>query len=144
VAHFLFNVTGGAHEAADVLGARRWGIGADEPHADALSPGGHVLIYLAPDRSFVARADIATPVHAWTPAERDAYPGDAATGVVLTNVEHWERPVPLDMVVSRIDPTGPNPQVQANAAVGFRSAVVRITEDEYQTAMTTCRAHQRT
>jgi EVE domain len=144
MAHFLFNVSGGEREAARLVEARMWGIGADAPHADALSPGDLVLIYAGSSaRSFVARAEVATPVHRWTPAERDAYPGDPARGVVLRNVERWDRSVPLDLVVSRIDPTASNPQVQANARGGFPSAVVRITEGEYETAVTTCRAHQR-
>ena len=38
----------------------------------------------------------------------------------------------MEAVVQRIDPTGSNPLVQANAAAGFRSDVVRITGDEYE------------
>jgi hypothetical protein len=38
-------------------------------------------------------------------------------------------------VVQRIDPTGSNPLVQANAAVGFRMGVVLITGEEYENAL---------
>jgi hypothetical protein len=38
----------------------------------------------------------------------------------------------MDTVVQRIDPTGSQPLVQANAAAGFRYDVVRITDDEYE------------
>jgi hypothetical protein len=37
--------------------------------------------------------------------------------------------------VQRIDPTGSNPYVQENAAAGFRTDVVRITDDEYEAAL---------
>ena len=38
----------------------------------------------------------------------------------------------MDVVVRRIDPTASNPFVQTNAAVGFRTCVVRVTADEYE------------
>jgi hypothetical protein len=41
----------------------------------------------------------------------------------------------MDAVVQRIDPTASNPRVQANAVAGFRTGVVRITADEYETAL---------
>ena len=41
----------------------------------------------------------------------------------------------MGAVVQRIDPTGSNPIVQANAAVGFRTGVVLITADEYENAV---------
>jgi hypothetical protein len=41
----------------------------------------------------------------------------------------------MDTVVQWIDPTASNPRVQANAAAGFRMGVVRITGDEYETAL---------
>jgi len=46
-------------------------------------------------------------------------------------------------VAQRIDPTESNPRVQANAAAGFRAGVVRITDDEYETALTLSRAARR-
>jgi len=38
-------------------------------------------------------------------------------------------------VVQRIDPTGSNPVVQANAALGFQMGVVLITADEYENTL---------
>jgi hypothetical protein len=41
----------------------------------------------------------------------------------------------MDSVVERIDPTATNPLVQANAAVGFQTGVVLITDDEFETTL---------
>ena len=118
-----------------------WGVGRGERHSDALAPGDLALIYLpAPEPEFVARAELATAVHDWSPSELEAYPGDSPSGVLLAWVEEWDPVVPMDAVVRRIDPTGSNPYVQANAAAGFRSDVVRITDDEYEAALALSRA----
>ena len=58
-----------------------------------------------------------------------------ANGVVLSHVEEWDPAVPMGAVVQQVDPTASNPHVQANAAAGFRTGVVRITGDEYETAL---------
>ena len=84
---------------------------------------------------FIGCAELATAVHEWTPSEAAAYPGDSAAGVLLASVEEWDLAVPMESVVQRIDPTGSNPIVQTNAAVGFRMGVVLITADEYQNAL---------
>jgi hypothetical protein len=55
--------------------------------------------------------------------------------VVLAHVEEWDPPVPMAAVVERIDPTGSNPLVQANAAAGFDAGVVLITGSEYEGAV---------
>jgi hypothetical protein len=113
-----------------------WGVGRNERHRDALAPGDLALIYLsAPEAEFIGRAELATAVHEWTPSEAAAYPGDSASGVLLAHVDEWDPAVPMDTVVQRIDPTGSNPLVQANAAVGFRMGVVLITRDEYENAL---------
>ena len=120
-----------------------WGIADDERHRDALAPGDRVLIYLAPPvAELIGRAVLATAAHAWGAAEAQAYPGDSAGGVLLSAVERWERAVPMATVVTRIDPTGSNPAVQANATAGFRTGVVRITEDEYEAAVSASRELQ--
>jgi hypothetical protein len=49
----------------------------------------------------------------------------------------------MDAVVARVDPTGSNPEVQANARAGFRAGVVGITEYEYETAVAVAREAQR-
>ena len=58
------------------------------------------------------------------------HPVRAVSGVLLGDVEDWTSGVPLDVAVQRIDPTGSNPYVQANAA-GFGAGVVQITVNEY-------------
>ena len=61
-------------EAARLLRVRMWGVDADEPHRDALSFGDLVLIYLAaPEQVFIGRAELASPVHDWTPSEVQEY-----------------------------------------------------------------------
>ncbi|HST25409.1 MAG TPA: hypothetical protein VLJ76_05425 [Gaiellaceae bacterium] len=130
MAHYIFNLmTGNASEAAGFLRARMWGVGAEEPHGDALGPGDLALVYLAaPVRTFVARAEVASPVHEWTPAEEHAYPGYSAGGVLLGHVEEWDPPVPMSAVLSKIDRS-------AGARSDFETGVVRITAGEYETAV---------
>jgi hypothetical protein len=137
MAHYLFNFSGGdRRQATALLRAKMWGVGRNERHRDALAPGDLALIYLsAPEAEFIGRAELATAVHEWTPSEAAAYPGDSASGVLLAHVDEWDPAVPMNTVVQRIDPTGSNPLVQANAAVGFRMGVVLITRDEYENAL---------
>ena len=139
--HWLFNFSDGDREQGTALiRAKMWGVGRHEGHRDALAPGDLVLIYLpAPEREFIGRAELGTAVQDWTPSEAEAYPGESPCGVLLSHVEEWEPAVPMDTVVQRIDPTASNPLVQANAAAGFRSAVVRIDEDEYEATVTLSR-----
>ena len=137
MAHFVFNFCeGNRQQAVARLRAKMWGVGRNEGHRGALAPGDLALIYLsAPQAEFIGRAELATAVRDWTPAEVVAYPGDSVSGVLLADVEEWDRPVPMDEVVRRIDPTASNPFVQTNAAVGFRTGVVRVTADEYESAL---------
>jgi hypothetical protein len=137
MAHYLFNFSDGdRQQATALLQAKVWGIGPQERHRDALAPGDLALIYLpAPEAEFLGRAELATAVHDWTPSEAEAYRGDSPSGVLLSQVEEWDPAVPMDAVVQRIDPTASNPLVQANAAAGFRTGVVRITDDEYEAAL---------
>lgn len=136
MAHYLFNFSDGDGErAAALLGAKMWGIDDDEPHRNELAPGDTALIYVATAGEFIGRAELATEVHEWTPSESGAYPGDSPGGVLLSNVEEWDSVVTMEAVVQRIDPTGSNPYVQANAAQGFPMGAVRITLDEYEAAL---------
>jgi hypothetical protein len=137
VAHFLFNSVkadagkGPAlrEQAAGFLRVRMWGIDADEPHRNALAPGDLVLLYLgAPEREFIGRAELASAVHDWTPSEAPLYPGHSAGGVLLAQVEEWNPPVPMNAVLSQIDPA-------ENAKADFQAGVVRITVNEYETAL---------
>jgi hypothetical protein len=105
-----------------------WGIDTDEPHRNALAPGDLILIYLgAPEREFIGRAELASAVHDWTPSEAQVYPGDSPSGVLLAQVEEWA-PVPMNTVLSQIDPA-------ENARADFQAGVVRITANEYETAL---------
>ena len=106
-----------------------WGIDADERHRNALAPGDLTLIYLgAPEREFIGRAELASAAHDWTPSEAEAYPGDSPGGVLLAQVEEWDPPVPMSAVLSQMDPT-------ENAKAEFEAGVVRITANEYETAL---------
>ena len=106
-----------------------WGVGAEELHRDALAPGDLALVYLAaPERKFIARVELGSAAHVWTPSEEQVYPGDSPGGVLLAHVAEWDPPVPMSTVLSRIDRS-------AGARADFEYGVVRITADEYETAL---------
>jgi hypothetical protein len=106
-----------------------WGVDSHERHRNALTPGDLVLIYLgAPMLVFIGRAELASPVHDWTSSEARVYSGDSPSGVLLTRVEEWDPPVPMNAVLSRIDPS-------EKARAEFQEGVVRITTDEYEAAV---------
>ena len=133
VAHYLFNFVNAEaaqrEHAAGFLRVRMWGVDADEPHRGALAAGDLVLVYLgAPDREFIGRAELASAVHDWTPSEAQVYPGDSPSGVSLAQVEEWDPPVPMNAVLSLIDPA-------ENAMADFETGVVRITANEFETAL---------
>lgn len=137
VAHYLFNLVNGqaqqrpapCERAAAFLRTRMWGVDADEPHRDALAAGDLVLVYLgAPERELIGRVALASAVHDWTPSEAEVYPGDSSRGVSLAQVEEWDPPVPMEAVLSQIEPIG-------NARADFEAGVVRITANEYATAL---------
>jgi hypothetical protein len=136
VAHYLFNFVKGDGEgpppreqAAGFMRLGMWGIDADERHRDALAPGDLVLIYLgAPELEFVGRAELASAAHDWAPSEAEAYPGDSPGGVLLARVEEWDPPVPMSAVLSQLAPS-------ENAKAEFEAGVVRITANEYETAV---------
>ena len=70
----MFNFSEGDRQQAGVLlRAKMWGVGPRERHRDALAPGDLALIYVpAPKAEFIARAELATAVHDWTPSEGSA------------------------------------------------------------------------
>jgi hypothetical protein len=106
-----------------------WGIDADEPHSSALAPGDLVLIYLgAPERELIGRVELASAVRDWTPAEARTYPGAFPRGVMLAQIEKWDPPVAMSAVLSQMDPA-------ENAKADFQVGVVRITANEYETAL---------
>ena len=137
MAHYLFNFVEGdavkgpglRDQATGFLRVRMWGIDADEPHRKALIPGDLVLIYLgAPEREFIGRAELASASHDWTSLEAQVYPGDSPGGVLLAQVEEWDPPIPMNTVLSHIDPA-------ENAKADFQAGVVRITANEYETTL---------
>ena len=76
MAHYIFNLVGGDEsQATGLLRAGMWGVGAEEPHRDVLAPGDLALVDLAaPERKFIARAELGSAVHDWTPSEEQVYP----------------------------------------------------------------------
>jgi hypothetical protein len=125
VAHYILNSvaaeagqrTALRERVAEFLRVGMWDIDADEPHRDALAAGDLVLIYLgAPEREFIGRAELAS------------VPGAASSGVLLTHVEQWDPPVPMNIVLSRLDPA-------AKARADFDAGVVLITAHEYETVL---------
>jgi hypothetical protein len=137
MAHYLLNVlnadaatgAGVREQTGGFLRVRMWGIDGDEPHRDALAPGDLVLLYLgAPEWEFIGRAELASAVHDWTLSEARVYPGESPGGVLLAEVEEWDPPVPMKTVLSQIDPA-------EKAKADFQAGVVRITANEYETAL---------
>ena len=137
MAHYLFNFVRGdaapgralREQATGILRVRMWGIDADEPHSDALAPGDLVLFYLgAPERMVIGRAELLSAVHDWTGFEAEDYPGDSPGGVLLDHVEEWDPPIPMSTVLAQIDPA-------ESARADFEAGVVRITPNEYETAL---------
>ena len=130
MAYYIFNLRGSdASQATQLLRTKMWAVRAEEPHRDALAPGDHALIYLAaPQRMFIGHAELASSVHDWTPAEAQMYPGNSPSGVSLAHVQEWDPPVPMHTVLSQVDQS-------AGARADFEDDVVRITAEEYLTAL---------
>jgi hypothetical protein len=137
VAHYIFNLVESdltprpelREQAGGYLGVGMWGVDPGERHANALAAGDLVLVYLgAPKRTFVGRAVLGSAVHDWTPSEARVYPGDASAGVLLSEIEGWSPPVPMSAVLAQIDRS-------EGARADFEAGVVRITANEYETAL---------
>ena len=128
--YFIFNLVDGDRErAASFLNAKRWVVGREERHRDALASGDLVLVFVAVTSEFVGRAKLETAFLDRIPVD-PAASGPSVSGVLLAGADSWTSGVPLAVAVQRIDPMGSNPYVQANAA-GFHAGVVRITVKEY-------------
>jgi hypothetical protein len=130
MAYYIFNVRGGdASQATQLLRTKMWAVRAEEPHRDSLASGDFALVYLAaPQRMFIGRAEVASSVHDWTAAEAQVFPGSSPCGVSLARVEEWDPPVPMRTVLSQINQS-------AGARADFADDVVRITSEEYVTAL---------
>ena len=120
---------GAPERAVELLEARRWDIGAEEPHRDALSAGDLVLIYLAaPARVFIARAVLVSSIGPLMPDQPEPARVGGRSGVLLGQVERWEPPIAMDAVLARIDPAN-------KAKADFDHGVVGITRDEFDAAV---------
>jgi hypothetical protein len=131
MAHYIFNVRGSDAKlrATEWLCARMWAVDAAEPHRNALAAGDLVLVYLgAPASTFIGRAELASAVHDWTPADAQASARPSAGGVILVDVEEWDPPVSMTAVLAEIDRS-------EGARAEFEHGVVRITATEYETAL---------
>lgn len=143
--YFIFNLSDKSREqAASLLRARRWALGRDERHCDALAPGDRVLIHVArPRPEFIGRVELATAFSDWPASEAKGSPDGPSGGVLLADVEEWTQPVPLAVAVHRIDPTASNPKVQGNAT-GFQSGIVLIAAEEYAAVVALSREARQT
>lgn len=75
--HYILNVVDGeAPWVSQLLQISLWAVHTDEPHRDALASGDLVLVYLAapPNRVFIGRAMLASPVHDWPNVVPVAWP----------------------------------------------------------------------
>ena len=107
--HFIFNLAEGDRERAkSFLHAKRWLVGREERHRDALAPGDLALVFVAVTREFVGRVELKTTSLDPMPSDL-ATSGPAVSMVLLGDVEDWTSGVPLDVAVKRIDPKGSNP-----------------------------------
>jgi hypothetical protein len=105
-----------------------WGIDAVERHRKA--PGDLILIYAdAPELKLLGRAELALAVHDSTPGETEVYPGDSTSGVLLAHVEDRDPPVPMSFRA------GAKLTRQRTPRAEFEAGVVRITANEYETAL---------
>ena len=132
MAFWLLNYVPGAAAPAvvfdrvkELLDAGMCQVGDDEPHRDSLAIGDLVLIYLgAPERVFVGRAEVASPVQRWLPGDLPS-PGPGRSGIRVTRVVRWDPPVAMSAVLARIDPAN-------HAKADFDRGVVGITRDEFE------------
>ena len=106
-----------------------WGVGAHERHREAPAVGDVVLAYVGgPVQQLVARAELGSVAHRWTPSEARRYPGFSRGGVLLREIERWDPPVPMSLVLSRVDPA-------ENARAELDTGVVRIAAGEHDAAI---------
>jgi len=123
-------------QAVALLRTGMWDIDPDTPHRDALAPGDLALVYVAaPDRVFIGRAELASAVQRLTSTQTHSDGDDLRSGVVLSHVEEWDPPVPMQTVLARIDPS-------EKAKADFSVGVVRVTPHEYETAVAVAAEHR--
>jgi hypothetical protein len=121
MAYYLFNFVGDPDDARAQLRAGRWPVGVDERYRDSLGAGDVALVYVAADRMFIARVELASGV-------RDASGGEVA----IADVEWWDPPASMDAVLSAIGPS-------ETAKGEFDTGVLWITDGEYDAAVAVAR-----
>jgi hypothetical protein len=100
------------------------------PNRNALAAGDRVLIYVgAPEYAFIGHAEIALPVHQWSPEETAGYPGTFESGVSFASAEVWEHPLPMKTVLPQLELKETDPNAR------FFSGVVRISQPDYETVV---------
>ena len=119
-----------AEQVGELLDDGKWDVGRHEPHADSLAPGDLVLIYLgAPSRVFVARAQLDSAMSQLPPGGPGSHASSGPRmGVRLVRVDRWDPPVPMEAVLSRIDPA-------SRAKADFDKGVVGISRHEFEAAL---------
>jgi len=140
MAYYLFNFTKKAalagkplkEQAAELLDAGLWGIGAKTPNKDRLSEGDCFLAYVgAPEKCFVGHGVLAGGVHPWSSEEGSAYPGDWSTGVTLDSASVWDEPVAISTVWPSMPSSASNPDAR------FFSGVAQIKKKDFEVALAT-------
>ncbi len=121
MAYYLFNFDGDPDAARGHLRAERWTVALDERYRDSLDAGDVALVYVAADRLFIARVELASGV-------RDT----SGTEVSIADVEWWDPPASMDAVLAAMDPS-------ENAKGEFDTGVLQITDGEYETAVAVSR-----
>jgi hypothetical protein len=117
-------------QASELLEVRLWGIGAKTPNRKSLTAGDRVLIYVgAPEYEFIGHAELASPAHQWAPEEAARYPGSFEGGVAFQSADAWQHPVPILTILPKLAMSEKNPGAH------FFSGVIRITQDDYATAV---------
>jgi hypothetical protein len=143
MALYLFNFSGTRtadprpprERAMELLRTGVWDIDPETPHRAALAPGDLALIYVAaPDGVFIGCAELDSAVQELTSSGSHADRSDLRTAVLLSGIEEWDPPVPMETVLTRI---GPSEKAKAE----FPVDVVRITPHEYETAVTVAAEH---
>jgi len=101
-------------QASQLLALKMWGVGAKTPNRNSFTPGDRVLIYVgAPEFEFIGHAELASATRQWTPEEAGRYAGSFDGGVLFSQTQIWEHPVPMKTVLPELDLKETNPRAIA-------------------------------
>ena len=93
--YFIFNLVDSDRErAVSFINAKRWVVGREERHRDALASGDLVLVFVAATSEFVGRAKLETAFLDPIPVD-PAASGPAVSGVLLADTDVWTSGVPF-------------------------------------------------